>query len=224
MASLAISLSMGPIAGEAAQSNPATPAPIPAATSDLAPARAAERAPRSGEETAPPIAVESSYVLTPGDSIQVTVFQEEELSRMSRVGENGAVYLPLIGMVKLGGLTVPQAVQTVEELLRKDYLVNPQVTISVMQFATKQITILGQVARPGVYEIPARQNVDVLQAIGMAGGYTRIASPSRITVKRNEGGQESVFKVDGKRMASREGEGAFSVMPGDVITVGESIF
>jgi protein involved in polysaccharide export with SLBB domain len=170
------------------------------------------------------MAVESSYVLTPGDSIQVTVFQEDELNRTSRIGDNGVVYLPLIGPVRMGGMTVPQAVSMVEELLRKDFLVNPQVTINVLQLAMKQITILGQVTRPGVYEIASRQSMDVLQAIGMAGGYTRIAHPGHITVKRTEAGEEKVYKIDGKRMASREDEEPFRVLPGDVITVGESIF
>jgi polysaccharide export outer membrane protein len=64
----------------------------------------------------------------------------------------------------------------------------------------------------------------LLQAIGMAGGYTRIADPGKITLKRTVNGKEGVFKLNAKRMASGDATSEFEVLPGDVITVGESLF
>ena len=89
----------------------------------------------------------------------------------------------------------------------------------------RSFTVLGQVQRPGSYEIIGDQIVNLLEAIGMAGGYSRIADPGKITIRRRESGQEQVFRVNGKR-ADKAGLGAedFTVKPGDVITVGESIF
>ena len=72
--------------------------------------------------------------------------------------------------------------------------------------------------------MPDNEGVTLLQAIGMAGGYTRIAEPSKISVKRIENGVESVAKVNAKRMARGDASAAFKIIPGDVITVPESLF
>ena len=69
------------------------------------------------------------------------------------------------------------------------------------------------------------EEITLLQAIGMAGGYTKIANPGNVTVKRRlEGGREQVIKVDAKRMARGQDSASFFVRPGDVITVAESLF
>jgi polysaccharide export outer membrane protein len=85
--------------------------------------------------------------------------------------------------------------------------------------------VLGQVNRPGSFEMPEGSpgGVDILEAIAMAGGYTRIAAPERISVRRRAAGSDRVIKVNAKR-AAREGGVGFRVEPGDTITVGESIF
>jgi protein involved in polysaccharide export with SLBB domain len=82
---------------------------------------------------------------------------------------------------------------------------------------------LGQVQRPGAYELVGDQTIALLEAIGMAGGYTRIADPGNITIRRRENGQEQVTRINAKHDKS----GLLSqitVRPGDVINVGESIF
>ena len=84
--------------------------------------------------------------------------------------------------------------------------------------------MIGQVQRPGTYRFPERQGLDLVQVIGIAGGYTRLANPSRITVKRRVAGKETVIRVDGKRLARDENAAPFPVESGDVITVAERIF
>jgi polysaccharide export outer membrane protein len=84
--------------------------------------------------------------------------------------------------------------------------------------------VLGQVQRPGAYELPDRDALTLIQAIGLAGGYTRIADPGRITLKRAEDGKETVLHLDARKMAGGSTESAFDVHAGDIITVGESIF
>jgi protein involved in polysaccharide export with SLBB domain len=64
----------------------------------------------------------------------------------------------------------------------------------------------------------------LIQAIGVAGGYSRLAAPSRVTVKRVTDGREAVFKLDAKRMASDSITKAFEIAPGDIITIGERLF
>lgn len=168
--------------------------------------------------------VRDNYVLSANDVIQVQVFQEPDLSTTTRVSQDGTVTFPLIGRVSVSGLSPQAAASTIQELLGKDFLVNPQVSITVTEYAKRRFTVLGQVQKPGSYDMPDRDNLPLLSAIGMAGGYTRIADPSRITVKRRQNREESVIRLNGKRMASGQGNTSFDVLPGDIISVGESLF
>ncbi len=167
--------------------------------------------------------VSSSYILSVNDQVQIDVFQEEDLRTSTKISKEGTITFPLIGSVRLVGLSIAQATSRLSELLRRDYLVNPQITMTVVNFSKKRFTILGQVNSPGIKEFPDQESLDLLEAIGMAGGYTRIASPGRITIKRKDGGQDRVIQVDGKAMAKQGGKG-FQIQPGDTITVAESIF
>jgi protein involved in polysaccharide export with SLBB domain len=161
------------------------------------------------------------YQLTTDDQIAIEIYGEDELRSAVRLNADGAVSLPLLGSVHLGGLTLNQAAARLTELYGKDYLVNPKVNVMLIGYAKRRFTVLGQVNRPGSYEMPegSLSGIDVLEAIAIAGGYTRIAAPERISVKR----REQILRVDAKRLA-RAGGKSFRVQPGDAITVGESIF
>ena len=163
----------------------------------------------------------SGYVLTPNDQVGVEVFGEDDLRTAGRLNSEGNLSVPLIGSVHLGGLTLVQAASKLTDLLGRDYLVNPRVNIFLVGYAKRRFTMLGQVNRPGSYEMPdgSPEGIELLEAIAMAGGYTRIAAPERITVKRSN----EVVKVNGKRLAHGSREN-FTVLPGDTVTVGESIF
>jgi polysaccharide export outer membrane protein len=167
---------------------------------------------------------DASYLLSANDLIKMTVFEENDLETTVRISSDGTVTFPLIGAVKVIGKTPQAAAKVIRDLYAKDYLVNPQVNLTVMEYAKRRFIILGQVQRPGTFDMPDRDAVNLLQAIGMAGGYTRIADPAKITVKRTSNGKDTVIKINGKRMASGEENANFEVQPGDVINVGESIF
>lgn len=173
---------------------------------------------------ASPTATSATYQLSPQDLVQIHVFQEEDLSTVQRLSDNGTIDLPLIGEVKLSGQSLQQAARTIENRLRPDYLIHPQVTVTIAEFVKKRITILGEVNKPGAYEIPANESIDLTQAIGLAGGYSRLASPARTTVKRAVGGREEVIKVNAKVMTNEGNTQRFRVLPGDTITVGKSYF
>ncbi|MEA3208225.1 MAG: polysaccharide biosynthesis/export protein [Chthoniobacter sp.] len=175
-------------------------------------------------EPASPADRQSNYVLVPNDLIDVKVFQEDDLTSRVRISKDGSVTLPLIGSVAVGGRTTQEAAHTIREMLAKDYLVNPQVNLTVIEYSKRRFTVLGQVNRPGAYEMPDRDSMGLLQAIGMAGGYTRIADPAKITLKRSVNGKDSVMKLNAKTMASQGAASGFEVQQGDIITVGESIF
>jgi protein involved in polysaccharide export with SLBB domain len=172
------------------------------------------------------ISAPSGYVLQPNDQVAVEVFGEDDLRTNGRLNAEGNLSLPLLGSVRLSGLTLSQATSRVTELYGRDYLVNPKVNVMLVGYAKRRFTVLGQVNRPGSYEMPegSPEGVDLLEAIAMAGGYTRIAAPERISVRRqNASGGDQIIKVDAKRLA-RKGGGGFVVQPGDTVTVAESIF
>jgi protein involved in polysaccharide export with SLBB domain len=166
----------------------------------------------------------ANYVLAANDLIGIRVFQEDDLETRVRISKDGTITFPLIGAIRVGGKTPQEAARTIRDLLAKGYLINPQVTVSVLEYTKYRLTVLGQVQKPGSYDFPDRERLSLLEAIGMAGGYTRIADPGKIVVKRISNGKESVYRVNAKKMASRVDASAFEVLPGDVITVGESIF
>jgi protein involved in polysaccharide export with SLBB domain len=167
----------------------------------------------------------SGYVLGANDQVAVEVFGEDDLRTNGRLNAEGNLSLPLLGSVHLAGLTLTQATARVTELYARDYLINPKVNVMLVGYAKRRFTVLGQVNRPGSFEMPdgSPGGIDLLEAVAMAGGYTRIAAPERITVRRRGTKGDEVLKVDGKRMARGTGS-TFKVLPGDTITVGESIF
>lgn len=165
----------------------------------------------------------SNYRISANDVLDFKVFQEDDLSAQVRVAGDGTAILPLIGSVNLAGKTVAEATAVLRQRYLNGYLVNPQVSLIVQAYAKRTFTVLGQVQRPGTYEIVGDQVIGLFEAIGMAGGYTRIADPANITVRRRENGQEQVTRVNAKR--DKNGlVSSITVRPGDIINVGESIF
>jgi polysaccharide export outer membrane protein len=165
-----------------------------------------------------------NYRLSSNDLIFVKVFQEDDLNSTLRVSEDGSIIFPLIGSVKVGGQTVDAATRTIRDLLDSRFLVNPQVSITVLGYANRHITVLGQVQKPGDYNLREQGSIALLQAIGMAGGFTRLADSANIIVKRNVDGAQKTIHLNGKTMASDNRSGPFVVMPGDTITVTERFF
>jgi protein involved in polysaccharide export with SLBB domain len=165
-----------------------------------------------------------SHILAANELIEIKVFQEPDLTTSARIPQDGRIVFPLIGEVSIIGKSVQEATRHIQDRLQSRFLVNPQVTITVVEHAQRLFTVIGQVQRPGTYRFPDRQALDLIQVIGIAGGYTRLADPGRITIKRRAQGGETVLRVDGKKLARDEKAQAFTVESGDLITVGERIF
>lgn len=180
-----------------------------------------EPASSKSEEGKPMTIASPQYILRQGDVVQVKVYQEDDLTSMSRIGRDGSITMPLLGSVKVVSNSLEEATSKIRELLAKDYLVNPQVNLNVTEFAKRRFTVLGQVQRPGTYDMPADDSVSLLQAIATAGGYTRIANPKRITVQRTVGTENRLIKLDAEAMALNKKEKPFEILPDDVIVVGE---
>ena len=182
------------------------------------------KVPPPAAAAAPGPATTPNYVLAANDLLEIKVFQEPDLDTTARIAGDGKLVFPLIGEVALAGKTVPQGARLIRDRLEARFLVDPQVTVRVVEPTKRLFTILGQVQHPGTFRFPDREVFNLIQVIGVAGGYTRLANPSRVTVKRSVDGKETVFKIDAKQMARDTATKAFEVLPGDMITVGERLF
>lgn len=168
----------------------------------------------------------NNYLLQPNDLLEILVFQEDDMNRRLRVAKDGSVNLPLIGTVQAGRRTADELAAAVRAQLADGYLANPQVTVTVLAYAKRRFTILGQVNRPGSYDMPDNTTVSLVQAVGMAGGFTRMAAPKSVLLKRRDlnSGQEVVQQLNVERMARDASAPSLEVLPGDTITVRESMF
>lgn len=162
--------------------------------------------------------------LQPNDVLEVMVYQEPDLATKVTLDDRGMVALPLIGPIKLAGLTLEQATAKIRDMYDKDYLVNPKVTIQVDQFAVLRFTVLGQVQRPGSFEFPPNESLNLLEGLAMAGGYTRLAAPNKVTLQRNVNGEVKVFHLDADAMARDKINKPFQLLPSDTVTVEERVF
>jgi len=188
-----------------------------------APSGEPSRQPAGASSTMPaPFGVTSGdYLLKAGDTIEMIVYREQDLSIRSKVGKDGMVQLPLLGEVKLGGLTIRAATALIRAKYNADYIVEPQIYLNVASYTSQKFTIIGQVGKPGTYEFGGGESLGLLEAIGMAGGFTRIADRGHVVVKRREGEGVRTLKVNAKKL-SESGVDPFRIEPGDVITIGES--
>lgn len=166
-------------------------------------------------------AANGDYMLRAGDTIEMIIYREPDLTIRSRIGKDGMVQLPLLGEVKLAGLTIRNATTLIRNRYNADYLVEPQIYLNISAYNTRKFTIIGQVGRPGSYEFGGGEELGLLEAIGMAGGFTRIADRGRVIIKRREGDSIKSIKVNAKKL-SDVGVDQCVIQSGDVINVGES--
>ena len=126
----------------------------------------------------------SEYVLGEGDVLSITVFGDGDLSITVPIGPDGQISVPLAGPIKAGGLTVVQLAEDIASAL-STYIRNPSVTVNVAQYRKARVVVLGQVVRPGAYELPG--DAGALAAIAAAGGLTDMADVTGITLAFGSG-------------------------------------
>jgi polysaccharide export outer membrane protein len=148
-------------------------------------------------------ALAQSEKLGVGDTIRVTVYQQPDLTTEARITERGTISMPLIGEVKLAGLSAASAAETIAEGLKKgQYLKNPQVSVAMTALRSRQVSVLGLVARPGRYALDdtSAQLADVIAAAGGIGA----GGTDTVTVLRD--GKEHKVSVLGKGFALKGGD------------------
>ena len=151
-----------------------------------------------------------AYTLGSGDKVRITVYDEKDLSGEFDVNDQGFVSLPLIGQVQVGSKTLSEVGEIVTKAYAKDYLVNPRVSVEVLNY--RPFFILGEVNHPNSY--PFVNGMTVIEAVSLAGGYTPRADKTGIHIKH-------VNRANVGEQPAREDT---PILPGDVIRVGERFF
>jgi len=166
-----------------------------------------------------------NYRVQPEDVLQITVYEHDDLKTMARVSSNGEISFPLLEKVQVLGLTVQEIEDNITKALEKDYLVNAHVQVFIENYHVKQITVLGAVTNPGKYDMNTEKETTVLEAIAMAGGFTKVASLNGTRIIRTKSGEEKklpirVTDITKKGMKEKD----VPIEPGDIIFVPESFF
>jgi polysaccharide biosynthesis/export protein len=153
----------------------------------------------------PLVTLGKDYRVGPNDLIDVEVFEMDNLKRTVRVNAAGAVSLPLIGQVVVGGLTSQEIEQRIAARYSEKYLQNPQVSVFIREFTTERITIEGAIAHPGIF--PLAGKLTLLRALAMAGGFGPIANTSEVVLYRTNDKNEresAVYDVEKIRAGKAE--------------------
>jgi len=129
----------------------------------------------------------ADYLIGAGDVLRISVFQNPDLTLETRVGEDGTISYPLIGTVKIGGGTIPAAERRIAQLLKEGgFVLKPQVSILLMTVRGSQVSVLGQVNRPGRYPIETA-NMRIADALATAGGIAPTGADTVVLVGTREG-------------------------------------
>ena len=139
------------------------------------------------------VAAQQPYVLGPEDVIEITVYGQPDLTRTVTILPDGTIALPLIGIIPAAGMSPDELTQTVVRAYAR-YIRNPRVAIIVKEFRRIRVSLLGQVVRPGIYEL--RPGATVLDALSAAGGLTESASVAEARLIRASGESQPLFLED----------------------------
>ncbi len=171
------------------------------------------------------LAQAAGYRIQPGDTLSVTVLEDETLNRQALVLPDGRISVPLAGSIRAAGQSVESVEKTIADRLASNFAVRPNVFVSVTAVDEDALTfpiyVLGRVAEPGIREVEVGTNL--LQAIAVAGGLDRFAATKRIQLRRrNADGQEQIFTFNYKAVERGAAiESMITMREGDVILVPE---
>ena len=174
-------------------------------------------------------AAASDYRLAARDLIQFQMAEEPELLTVQRVSSSGEIAVPMLGPVKVGGITLREAEQMMNrQYVEKGFFVKPQVILSLQTYAPRSVSVLGQVNKPDLMEFPVEcEQMSLVRAITAAGGFTRIARTDAVRINRRVGDHDNNITVNVELLldAKTSADSAdFQLLAGDVVFVPERTF
>lgn len=164
---------------------------------------------------------QSSSVLGKGDVVEVHVFQEPDFSGAYRVTSTGTLEVPFCKGMAVLGLTPEEVAAKLTVCLEPRVLRNPQISVTIRDYNSKKIFVVGEVQKPGNF--PYEDNMSIIQAITLAGGFTKTAAKNSVNLTRLVEGQETKVKVQVDDIAQGKAPN-MTLLPGDIIYVPESFF
>jgi polysaccharide export outer membrane protein len=163
--------------------------------------------------------VEEEYRIGTQDLLEVQVLGIQDLRRETRVNAKGMIGLPLIGAVRVQGLTSAEAEALIGGLYSKNYLQNPEVSVFVKEFTRQNVTIDGAVGKPGIY--PLKGPTTLLQALANAGGQGSLTDLSDVVLFRMDEGERRALRFDVSKIRAAEAPDPL-LQPGDLVVVNRS--
>ncbi len=171
-------------------------------------------------EVPPPATDDTTF--GPGDVFSVRVYGEEAMTGSQQVAPDGTINFPLLGAVHVSGLEPTEVAQKIQsELVERDLLRAPHVSVYVEEYVSKRVSVVGAVANPGAFALVP--GMTVVQAISMAGGFSSLADRNATVVTRRADGEIIRYRVPVERVT--KGQAAdIEVAAGDIIFVPERMF
>ncbi|HVZ30862.1 MAG TPA: polysaccharide biosynthesis/export family protein [Polyangiaceae bacterium] len=167
-------------------------------------------------------AAPQDYTLGAGDTFEVTVYGEEDLSGKYRIAEDGTINFPLVGRIAVGGKPPGEIANSIQTaLLEKNILRDPHVSVFMLEQTSKHVALAGSVAKPGSYPLTA--GMTVIDAISAAGGLSSLASGNNTIVTRRVDGKLQRYTVEVEKIIEGKAED-FSLQDGDIVYVPERVF
>lgn len=168
--------------------------------------------------------------IAPEDTLEITVYEHEDLSITTRVSSDGYISFPLLGSIHVEGLTVRKLEKKVAELLDKDFIVNPHVVVFTREYRAKYVYVMGEVNKPQAIDLSEKKGTTILEAISTAGGFTDKANLNKILIIRKtaDGTKETIriklstITKKGRNVNKKGGD--IRLEPGDIILVSQRIF
>ena len=166
------------------------------------------------------------YLIDSNDILNITVYDEPELSMKVGVSDDGMLSYPLIEDIEAKGLTTREVKEVLEQRLKDGYLKNPKVTVMLdielmERYKEKEVFVLGEVNRSGAIPILGKY-LSVREAVTKAGGFTKLAAPNRTRVIRIEEGEEKTIMVNLSKVKKGNKSLDIILKPGDVVVVPET--
>ncbi len=153
----------------------------------------------------------AAYFLSPGDKVQIKVFDEPDLSGDFQIDEQGKIAFPLVGEIQASGLTLDQFRQSLIQQLQDGYVRTPRITAEILNY--RPVNIIGEVKNAGQYQY--RPGISAQDAAAIAGGYTYRADTGTIYVIRGREGKPITVDLEDRN---------FEILPGDTVKVPERFF
>ena len=162
-----------------------------------------------------------TITLGPGDIFEVRVFMNKDLSNLYRVPQSGYINFPLIGKINVTSRNQVDIAEEIQNKLGDKYLQNPQVSIFIKEFRSMKIFVFGEVKNPGTF--PFEDNMTIIQALTLAGGFSPLADKNKINITRVLEGKEKKIIVPVEEIGKGKAKNLF-LQPDDIVYIPQSYF